>query len=154
MAMTRLWAAKALTRSLGGDGNDTIYGGLDPAFPDSFNIVDGPGGDPEEDNGRDLIDGGDGDDVIFGQDDDDTITGGAGNDRIDAGIDDDEVDGGAGDDTIALGQGDDIADGGAGNDLIDLGSDDDADQATGGDDRDTFTGVGRWRCGGWQRGWR
>ncbi len=102
----------------GGDGADTIYGGLDPSLPDELNIQNGPEGDPEEDNGRDLIDGGAGDDVLFGQDDDDTIFGGEGDDIIDGGIDNDSIFGGDGDDALTGGIGDDNVSGGDGADLI------------------------------------
>lgn len=105
-----------------GDGNDTVYGGLDPVFPDALNIPDdgsGPfGPDAVVNNGQDVIDGGAGDDRLFGQDDDDTIIGGTGDDYIDGGVDDDVLSGGAGDDTIIGGQG--------------------MDTMSGGDDQDTF----------------
>lgn len=124
---------------LGGAGNDTIYGGIDPLFPDSLNIENGPGGDPEEDNGRDLIDGGDGNDVIYGQDDDDTITGGAGEDLIDGGVDEDDIDGGAGSDLLTGGQGNDAVAGGDGADLA-LGAE--GDDAVSGDAGDDILGGG------------
>lgn len=102
----------------GGDGDDTIYGGTDPNLPDELNIENGPGGDPEEDNGRDLIFAGDGNDVVYGQDDDDTIFGGAGQDILDGGIDEDSIDGGADSDLISGGQGDDDVSGGLSDDLV------------------------------------
>ena len=123
----------------GGAGNDTIYGGLDPSFPDALNIrddgSDGPA-DPDPTNGMDVIDGGDGDDRLFGQDDDDTITGGAGNDYIDGGIDDDTLSGGDGDDIVLGGQGVDTIDGDAGDDILFGGFDTDADLLRGGDGAD------------------
>ncbi|MQQ07286.1 type I secretion protein [Epibacterium sp. SM1979] len=131
---------------LGGEGDDTIYGGLDPVFPDGLNITDdGSDGrpvDPDPTNGMDTIDGGAGNDLIFGQDDDDSIDGGTGNDTIDAGIDDDTVVGGEGDDSILGGQGADDLSGGLGEDTIDLGTDGQADTATGGLNSDLFTGAG------------
>lgn len=131
---------------VGGEGDDTIYGGLDPAFPDGLNITDdGSDGrpvDPDPTNGMDTIQGGAGNDLIFGQDDDDSIDGGTGDDTIDAGIDDDIVVGGEGNDSILAGQGADTLSGGTGEDTIDLGSDAQADSASGGLDSDRFTGVG------------
>ena len=64
-------------------------------------IVDTP-------NGNDTIDGGAGDDIIYGQDGDDTITGGLGRD---------EISGGDGNDTITVAQGD-SAMGGDGDDMF------------------------------------
>jgi VCBS repeat-containing protein len=59
--------------------------------------------------GDDTIDGGAGNDTIFGQNGNDTITGGAG---------DDWIDGGSGNDTIRGGTGADFIDGDTGNDTI------------------------------------
>ncbi|MEM9344637.1 MAG: calcium-binding protein [Pseudomonadota bacterium] len=96
----------------GGDGDDVLYGNDigdlgdiidDPAF-------DPPAPDPDPENDRDSLSGGDGDDQIFGQDDRDTLDGGDGNDTLDGGIDDDEITGGAGNDSVIGGQGDDVID--------------------------------------------
>ncbi|RKT27710.1 Ca2+-binding RTX toxin-like protein [Roseovarius halotolerans] len=127
---------------VGGEGNDTItsgggddliYGGLDPAVVpiDGTDIPDAPDGgsfgpDPDEDNGRDLIDAGAGNDTVFGQDDDDTIHGGDGDDVLDGGVDDDLIFGDAGDDTIIGGQGADTLFGGAGSDVFEIDDREDA----------------------------
>jgi Ca2+-binding RTX toxin-like protein len=121
---------------IGGDGNDTVDGGdgddyintsgrLLHALPDrGFPGYSGPPivpvipADPDPDNDRDLVHGGDGNDFIITGDDDDTITGGSGHDTIDAGIDDDSVDGGDGDDLITGGEGSDTISGGAGDDTV------------------------------------
>ena len=134
----------------GGDDDDLIYGGLDPIFPDSLNIRDDNdtfGPDPEPNNGRDLIDGGAGNDTIFGQDDDDTIYGGTGDDFIDAGIDDDYVEGGAGIDIISGDHGDDTLSGGSETDLIvggegddEISGDEGSDLLGGGDGDDVVSG--------------
>ena len=102
----------------GNDGDDTIYGGLGAGLDrfsltdDGFGNPDGP--DPDPDNGRDEIDGGAGDDVLYGQDDDDTIFGGAGNDTIDGGIDDDLMFGGDDRDVFIGVNAGDTVDGGGG----------------------------------------
>ncbi|QFT92824.1 Bifunctional hemolysin/adenylate cyclase precursor [Roseovarius sp. THAF9] len=117
---------------VGGEGNDTIssgagddliYGGLDPAVVpfDGTDIPDAPDGgsfgpDPDENNGRDLIEAGAGNDTVYGQDDDDTIFGGGGSDFLDGGVDDDSIVGGNGRDTILGGQGADTLEGDAGSD--------------------------------------
>ncbi len=127
-----------------GDGDDMVYGGLDPSFPDRLNIrddgTDGPA-DVEQTNGLDYIDGGAGNDTLFGQDDDDTIVGGTGDDWIDGGIDEDSLSGGTGDDTILGRHGEDEIHGEEGNDVL-LGGEG-ADLVFGGDDRDTIgAGIG------------
>ncbi|MEO1139270.1 MAG: Hint domain-containing protein [Pseudomonadota bacterium] len=117
----------------GGQGDDTIIAGVD-AFSDYVgddpNLTgsnpifrDSPGGelsdsDPNPDDGRDIVNGGEGNDIIITGDDDDTITGGQGNDSINAGIDDDSVQGNAGDDLIIGSHGSDTISGGSGDDTI------------------------------------
>ncbi len=124
----------------GQDGDDTIYGGLGPSVPDGANIPDdgsGPfGPDPDPTNGMDTIDGGEGNDLIFGEDDDDVITAGEGNDTVDGGIDDDSIRGQDGDDVLIGGQGDDTVLGGNGNDIIEGGEG--VDDLQGRADRDEF----------------
>ena len=100
-------------------------------------------------NGSDVIDGGNGADVIFGDDGqnasgntipkggDDIITGGAGNDF---------VDGDGGDDTINAGSGMDIVYGGRGNDTLDGGIGDDF---VFGDDGWADYDNSTWRRAGW-----
>ena len=63
-ATTPSSVAKAMTRSGATPGDDTIYGGLSPIFPDSLNIPDDEG-DLVPDNGLDTIYGGAGDDTIY-----------------------------------------------------------------------------------------
>ena len=126
----------------GGYGDDLVYGGYGPNVPDVVNIRDDQG-DLAPDNGRDFINGGIGNDTLFGMDDDDTIFGGQDNDLIDAGIDDDEVSGGSGNDTITGGQGADSLSGNADRDLFLVGGPEDGigDVINGnenGDDYDTL----------------
>ncbi|MEC7765239.1 MAG: Ig-like domain-containing protein [Pseudomonadota bacterium] len=126
----------------GGDGSDTVYGEdgddyIDTSAPTEASdhgfapgeTVDGwPFGpvtpadlvpdDLDEDNDKDTVYGGDGNDTIITGDDDDYIEGGAGDDTIDGGLDDDEIYGNDGDDYIIGGHGADTIDGGAGDDEI------------------------------------
>ncbi len=113
---------------LGGQGNDTIIAGIDtfsdyenddPSFADGTPLAGlGFDRDPNQDDGRDSIQGNLGNDLIYTGDDRDTIDGGGDNDTIDAGIDDDLVMGGQGDDSIIGGHGSDTLDGGQGDDYI------------------------------------
>lgn len=104
----------------GGTGNDTIDSGTSTStlpLPDlGFGTTVPADLDPEND--RDLVLGGDGDDVITTGDDADTISGGAGADLIDGGIDADQIDGDDGNDTLIGGEGSDTINGGAGDDSI------------------------------------
>ncbi len=144
----------------GGDGDDTIiagfdafsdYTGDDPNLPNPFWLDPVTGlpavTDPNRDDGRDTVFGGDGNDVIETGDDADVIFGEAGNDTINAGIDDDRIDGGSGDDDIIGGHGSDTIFGGAGDDVIDAGDPslrfpplDDASDPTPENDRDLVEG--------------
>lgn len=77
--------------------------------------------------GSDTIDGGNGSDVIFGDDgrnpdDLDNESAVSGNDRINGGAGNDFIDGDAGDDTINAGTGNDIVYGGLGDDTLDGGA--------------------------------
>jgi Ca2+-binding RTX toxin-like protein len=71
------------------------------------------------------IDGGDGNDVLWGNSGDDTINGGAGNDQIDGGPGNDTINGGTGDDIIYGGDGNDNLTGGTGSDILHGGAGDD-----------------------------
>ena len=114
----------------GEDGRDTVYGGAGDDFIDTSSRpgvsnplpdIGFPGlypADPDPDDDRDLVFGGDGNDTIFTGDDADTIYGGAGDDYIDGGIDADLIYGGPGNDTIIGGEGADTIYGGDGDDLI------------------------------------
>ncbi len=111
---------------VGGHGSDTIFGEagddiIDGSNVPSLELTDDV--DPQTQNDRDLLDGGDGNDSITGGDDDDTLLGGAGNDTLDGGIDDDDLFGGDDADTLIGGEGNDTLDGGAGADSIEGGAD-------------------------------
>lgn len=93
--------------------------------------------------GLDVIDGGDGDDVLFGVGNMDKMYGGAGNDLIVGGSDTDQIYGGDGDDVIYGGgegaasdfiSGSDLLYGGDGNDVIYAGIGSDRLQGGGGSD--------------------
>ena len=126
----------------GGDGSDTVYGEdgddiIDTSAPtEASDYGFAPGetvagwpfapttpdqwvpDDTDEDNDKDTVFGGAGDDTITTGDDDDTIDGGTGDDTIDGGLDDDTIQGGDGNDYIIGGHGSDDIDGGAGDDEI------------------------------------
>ncbi|KIN60885.1 Type I secretion target repeat protein [Sulfitobacter noctilucae] len=139
---------------LGGGGDDTIYAGNDPdGVGDLLDITDEDTGgfspDRNPDNGRDFVQGGAGNDLIFGADDDDTLEGGSGNDTIDGQIDDDLIRGGSGDDSLMGGQGNDSIDGGTGDDYLEGGTGNDTlrgnrneDTIIGGNGDDVLDGGG------------
>jgi Ca2+-binding RTX toxin-like protein len=80
--------ASATTEIYGGNGDDTVNGSL---------------------WGADYIDGGPGNDILYGKWGNDTIFGGDGDDRIDGGAGDDRLDGGPGNNRIDGGPGNDTA---------------------------------------------
>jgi Ca2+-binding RTX toxin-like protein len=104
-----------------GDGNDTFHEGSGIVSDEKLTVRGG--------RGDDVIETGDGGDLVFGDSGDDSISTGAGNDLVFAGQGDDFVDGGNGADTAFLdggkdvfqwdpGEGSDFIDGGSGNDLL------------------------------------
>ncbi|EPX78338.1 Hint domain-containing protein [Salipiger mucosus] len=107
----------------GGAGDDTLivgtdtfsdYAGDDPNLP-----ILGFESDPNQEDGRDYVEGNGGNDSIETGDDRDTIDGGQGDDYLDGGIDDDEITGNVGNDTLIGAHGSDTLDGGQGDDYID-----------------------------------
>ncbi|MDJ0822060.1 MAG: Hint domain-containing protein [Paracoccaceae bacterium] len=113
----------------GGQGDDTIIAGIDtfsdyvgddPAFAPGTLLNDlGFVADPNQEDGRDSVEGNRGADSISTGDDRDTIDGGGENDTLDGGIDDDMIMGGQGDDSLIGSHGSDTLDGGQGNDTLD-----------------------------------
>lgn len=116
--------ARDLSFFYGGDGNDTIWGDTQVAStadPSYFQPVEIYGGEGDDDlyNGL-VVDGGPGNDYVYGGAIDSTIDGGDGADVIQATYGNHTVDGGAGDDfvwtealhggtnVVALGAGDDL----------------------------------------------
>lgn len=96
----------------GGDGDDTVKGGL----------------------GDDKILGRDGDDKLRGTQGDDSILGGDGNDSLQGQVGNDTVIGGNGDDTVKGNDGDDFMRGDAGVDSMQGGEGDDTMRGGGGND--------------------
>ncbi|MGH8745055.1 MAG: calcium-binding protein, partial [Burkholderiales bacterium] len=130
---------------IGGVGDDLMAGDLGRyERPDqrtiSESLLVGAGSLPAggnsgavEQTGNDLLDGGDGDDVLYGEGGDDSLIGGDGDDVLYGDADylpeelhgDDMLDGGEGDDSLFGGAGKDSLYGGAGNDDLFGGPGDD-----------------------------
>lgn len=100
-------------------------------------------------DGKVPLNGSSGDDVICGDDDNNTINAlsgedvvraGGGDDIVDGGEHDDEIYGEAGNDVLNGGEGEDTLDGGPGNDILTGGEDD--DELIGGDGSDTVRYIG------------
>ncbi|MHA3790080.1 Ig-like domain-containing protein [Rhizorhabdus wittichii] len=119
-----------MTSGDGEGGNDTLSGGAgnDHIYGNSLNGSDNAA------DGDDLIDAGDGTDVVIGNGGNDTISGGAerdrlygseGNDSISGGTGNDHLNGNQGNDVLSGGDGDDLVRGGKGNDRLsgDAGND-------------------------------
>ncbi|WP_180298975.1 calcium-binding protein [Snodgrassella alvi] len=68
--------------------------------------------------GKDILNGGDGDDKLYGDKGDDILNGGDGNDTLNGGEGNDILNGGDGNDTLNGGEGNDILNGGAGDDTL------------------------------------
>jgi Ca2+-binding RTX toxin-like protein len=120
---------------LDGDAFDRIITTIDLTLPidiENVRVASSAGLSVTGNDKDNLIDGGDGNDVlsagfgkdnIDGDDGNDTLFGGEGNDDISGFTGDDTIDGGGGDDTIGAQEGIDLMFGGAGNDVFqyDLG---------------------------------
>lgn len=89
--------------------------------------------------GRNEIDGGAGDDLLYGLAGADEMDGGAGNDGIYGGEDADDLDGDAGNDSLFGGTGNDLLNGGAGDDLLTGGEGADIFEFYRGSGRDVVT---------------
>lgn len=121
-----------------GNGDDSVTGSLE--FANVVNTGDG----------SDLIVGGNLADSLNAGDGRDTIQGGGGNDTLDAGDGDDSVQGGPGDDSVLGGDGNDILNGDDGDDRIFGGDGQDtahggngSDVVNGNSGNDTVVGTGR-----------
>jgi hypothetical protein len=159
-----LWGNDDDDIMFGGDGLDHLdldqngicedYSPL-PELSRPYDCEDGPDDTaaPEEDEG-DFMDGGNGNDIMFGQlgndtmlgqSGDDVVFGGEGNDFMSGGADDDILFGEEGNDKLIGANGDDFLGGGVGDDTIYGGDGDDFilggegdDELTGGDGKDVF----------------
>ncbi len=120
---------------------DTDPGDPDVTLPESFtanvtvnvadegdDIINGGLGDDTifGDSGHDLLDGGDGNDTLISGSGRDFLIGGDGDDYLETSGEDDVLFGGAGNDTFEL-EGDDYSHGGSGDDLFQVDTDDIAD---------------------------
>lgn len=125
-----------------GSGDDLLVGSAVPAFGD---VIDGGDGNDLIRGGpsSNILDGEGGDDRIYGESNRDLIRGGEGADEIYGGEGEDEIDawsgddlvhGGKGNDDLRLRQGADTATGGAGSDLLIGGEGDDVLRGGSGDD--------------------
>lgn len=137
---------------IGGHGSDTIDGNDGSDWIDASsssllypNVPDAT--DPFEDNDRDVVDGGTGDDTIYGGDDDDSLHGGTGYDEIYGGIDEDTISGGRQSDSMYGEEGDDLIFGYNHDDSLNGGEgvstpplDGDTDYLSGGEGDDTLYG--------------
>lgn len=133
-----------------GNGEDYVYLNINSSnsHSESESIVTlGDGSDYYEAVGEIRVDvsGGDGNDIIITDGEDDTIGGGSGADTISAGGGDDTINGGNGADVIDGGDGEDIINGGNGDDVILGGSINSSgvDYLTGGNGNDLFV-VNEW----------
>ncbi len=151
---------EGVNQFFGGEGNDSMRAGTgrvvtrDEEFFDYShnvwttrktdiyvgNMLDGGVGNDTVwgNNGRDTLKGGSGDDRLESGFERDTIEGGPGDDSIHSGADNDSVRSGAGDDIVRGGFGDDTLEGGSGDDLL-IGQGDN-DRIMGGSGADTLQG--------------
>ena len=120
---------------IGGDGNDTLRGGI------SDDLLDGGDGNDRlvSGGGNDLLLGGSGNDSLDGGDGDDTLNAGAGDDSLIGGFGNDHLLGAAGNDVLDGGDGDDVLFGQLGNDILRGGKGN--DQLSGGAGNDSLLGL-------------
>jgi Ca2+-binding RTX toxin-like protein len=102
-------APATVARVVGGGGNDVIVSPVAAALPCEGLCLS---------VGSQTFEGGEGDDVVFGERGNDILRGGPGNDRLYGGIGDDLLEGGPGNDLLAGGFGADTIDGQEGDDYV------------------------------------
>lgn len=129
--------------ALGQGGDDTLIGGSAADTlqgGDGNDLLYGNGGDDLllGGTGNDRIWGGDGNDTMHGEEGHDFLDGGNGNDSVWGGVGNDTLHGGAGNDNIYGGLDSDALYGGAGDDWLEGG--DGKDRLEGGDGNDTLLG--------------
>jgi Ca2+-binding RTX toxin-like protein len=111
----RIVAPASVAAVYGGEGDDVLVGansGLTTASTGD------PGSGLHLEVGSQTFEGGDGNDIVYGDRGNDTLRGNGGNDRLYGGIGDDVVEGGFGDDLLAGGFGADEIDGQWDNDYV------------------------------------
>ena len=113
---------------------------VEPPLLDGDDVISG-------DNGNNTLLGGEGNNILYGFGGDDVLQTGSGADNLQGDNGNDFLDAGGGNDIITGGRGNDIIDGGDGNDTIDAGGQDDAvfggsgdDLINGGNGNDTLNG--------------
>ncbi len=97
---------------------------------------------------NDVIDGGRGDDELYGMAGNDRVSGGEGDDRIWGNSGNDRLQGNAGDDELRGGKGNDVLEGGDGNDLLNGNSGNDVLYGGAGNDTLLGTSGNDWLLGG------
>lgn len=102
--------------ALGGAGNDILTGCSNACYGGAGN--DSLTGEDNEDGDRNILNGGDGNDVAYGRSGDDLIYGGRGNDRLYGEKGNDRIFGNSGNDVIHGGPGKDTLSGGPGKDRV------------------------------------
>jgi Ca2+-binding RTX toxin-like protein len=103
------------------DGNDVMTVNFGKQAVKQVHLIGGKGNDTLDARGfqgQATLDGGDGDDMLYGGDSNNTINGNAGNDTIVGGNSPNVIDGGDGNDTITGGNAGDTIWGGSGDDRI------------------------------------
>jgi len=141
VAIDKIIVADTIGYTPTGSGSDqttrtSVTGGID--------TIDGGDGNDTifGDFGNDTIDGGNGDDIIYGGTGIDNINGGNDDDFIYGDAGNDIINGGSGDDVINGGVGDDVINGGDNNDIIYAGDGDDTVNGGAGNDTIYSTTVG------------
>jgi Ca2+-binding RTX toxin-like protein len=162
-----IWGGDDTDILYGNDGNDEIHGGANTplpgappviiigtgygvSLPDEFELLDGGKGNDElyGDSGVDHLYGREDNDFLYGGEDDDQLWGNSGHDELNGGEGNDKLYGGQNRDTLRGDSGDDRLEGGAGNDQIYGESGDDViyggmgnDEIKGGGGIDWISGV-------------
>ncbi len=127
-----IYGNKEADTIFGNDGADTIFGGQNDG-PETTN-----NGLSAQRQGIDVLNGGAGNDLIYGNHGGDSITGGTGDDTIFAGQDNDTISGGSGNDVLAGNKNDDLIFGDGGNDTLNGGEGNDTMFGSSGNDRFLF----------------
>ena len=102
-------APPTVARVVGGGGDDVILSPVAAALPCEGTCLS---------VGSQTFEGGEGDDIVFGERGNDILRGGSGNDRLYGGIGDDLLEGGPGNDLLGGGFGADTIDGQEGDDYV------------------------------------